>query len=121
MNDQEQLRPDIVSNRVYNDDMIKGRWLEVKGGVRKLWGELTDDELEETKGDMTSVAGLIQRKFGEGRESIQQKLDGIFREFHDREVEEDAGLDDSEENERNKLASESSIDAANRNLRERQI
>ena len=38
-----------------NENTIKGKWLEIKGDVRKAWGKLTDDELEQTKGDMTAI------------------------------------------------------------------
>lgn len=30
----------------------KSKWLEIKGGVQKACGKLTDDELEKFKGDM---------------------------------------------------------------------
>ena len=131
MKNQDQTRPDIVSSRVYNEDKVKGQWSEVKGGVRKLWGQLTDDELEETKGDMTSITGLIQRKFGESKASIQEKLDGIFQEFQNQNKDEvddmdhDQSLDEYDKDEIHRMESESPsespIDAANRNTRERQL
>lgn len=114
MNNQEQLRPDVVHNRVFNNDIVKGRWKEFKGGVRQLWGQLTDDELEETKGEMTSIAGLIQRKYGESKESVEEKLDGVFKNFYDEEAEREIEEEDN-------FPSESPIDAANRNARERQL
>lgn len=123
MINQDQTRPDVLHNRVYNDDIIKGRWKEFKGGVRKLWGELTDNELEETKGEMTSIAGLIQRKYGESKMSVEQKLDNIFREFYDEEadLEADRGeRDESLEYDRERHQEEA-YDAAYRNPRERQL
>lgn len=123
MNNQDLNRPDVFHNRVYNDDIIKGRWLEIKGGVRKLWGNLTDDELEETKGQITSIAGLIERKYGEARASIDQKLDGVFHQFYDEEATREAAGEDSEDNESydSDMATEDPVDAANRNARERQL
>ncbi len=37
-------------------------------------GNLTDDELETTKGDMGSIAGLIQQKYGTAQEEVRKKL-----------------------------------------------
>jgi uncharacterized protein YjbJ (UPF0337 family) len=123
MVDQDQTRPDVFHNRVYNDDIIKGRWKEVKGGVRKLWGELSDNELEETKGEMTSIAGLIQRKYGESKVSIEQKLDNIFREFYDEEaeLEADRGESDDDQVYDQERQRDEAFDAAYRNPRERQL
>jgi uncharacterized protein YjbJ (UPF0337 family) len=64
-----------------NENTIKGKWLEIKGDVRKAWGKLTDDELEQTKGDMKSIAGLIQQKYGETQESYSDKLSNIVKRF----------------------------------------
>lgn len=123
MINQDQTRPDVFHNRVFNDDMIKGRWKEVKGGVRALWGELTDDELEETKGDLTSIAGLIQRKYGESKKSVQEKLDNVFRSFYDREAggDLDEDLDYDTDEDEDYPRAERAEDAANRNNRERQL
>ena len=64
-----------------NENMIKGKWLEIKGDVQKAWGKLTDDELEQTKGDMKSIGGLIQQKYGQEQGAYGQKLEDIFKRF----------------------------------------
>ena len=61
-----------------NQDIVNGKWLELKGEIRKAWGNLTSDEIEQTKGDITSIAGLVLQKYGEGQEKFQQKLSGIL-------------------------------------------
>lgn len=67
-----------------NENTIKGKWLEIKGDVQKAWGKLSDDELEQTKGDMKSIGGLIQQKYGEAQEVYGKKLSDIFRRFDDK-------------------------------------
>jgi uncharacterized protein YjbJ (UPF0337 family) len=64
-----------------NENTIKGKWLEVKGDIQKAWGKITDDELEKTKGDMKSIGGLIQQKYGESKESTSDKLSEMFKRF----------------------------------------
>ena len=64
-----------------NKDIVKGKWLEIKGEVQKAWGKLTNDELDKTEGDMKAVAGLIQQKYGETKDGFQGQLDGIYGRF----------------------------------------
>lgn len=66
-----------------NENTIKGKWLEIKGDIQKAWGNLTDDELEKTKGDMKSIQGLIQQKYGQAQGNYESKLSDIFKRFED--------------------------------------
>lgn len=47
-----------------NEEMIKGKWNEIKGDIKAQWGKLTDNELDQASGNLTSVAGLIQQRYG---------------------------------------------------------
>lgn len=64
-----------------NQDQIMGKWTEIKGELRKTWGNITDDEFERTKGDVQSITGLIQQKYGESKENLKDKVDGIFNSY----------------------------------------
>ncbi len=64
-----------------NEDVLKGKWREIKGEVQKTWGKLTDDELEKTKGDYGAIRGLVQQRYGEAREKYDDKLSDIFNRF----------------------------------------
>ena len=64
-----------------NKNQIKGKWTEIKGGIRNLWGKLTDDELEATKGDIESIGGLVRNKYGETQEEVKLKLEKLFDSF----------------------------------------
>ncbi len=68
-----------------NKNIVNGRWLEIKGDIQKTWGKLTDDELEETKGEMKSIGGLIQKKYGQTEEAYDEKVKAIFARFSDKE------------------------------------
>lgn len=56
-------------------DFAEGSWKQMKGKVRKRWGKLTDDELEQVKGDRDQMIGLIQRKYSIGREEAEKQVD----------------------------------------------
>jgi len=49
-----------------------GEWNELKGRVRQRWGEFTDDEFEETEGQIEKLIGLIQQKTGETRAQVEE-------------------------------------------------
>ena len=61
-----------------NSDQFKGKWTEMKGEVLNSWGKLTHDELDETKGNVAAIAGLIQQRYGDAKEAISDKLSAIF-------------------------------------------
>ena len=70
-----------------NENMIKGKWLEIKGDIQKAWGKLTDDELEKAKGDFKSIGGLIQAKYGKAQENYQKRLSEIFKRHENKKEE----------------------------------
>ncbi|MFN3454064.1 MAG: CsbD family protein [Pseudobdellovibrio sp.] len=64
-----------------NENTIKGKWLEIKGELQKAWGKITDDEFEQTKGDMKAIGGLIQQKYGNAQTDYERKLSDIFNRY----------------------------------------
>ena len=58
-----------------NQQVLQGNWHEIRGKLRKKWGQLTNDDLQSFDGNIDHLLGLIQRKTGEGREAIEQFLD----------------------------------------------
>jgi uncharacterized protein YjbJ (UPF0337 family) len=75
-----------------NENVVKGKWLEIKGDVQKAWGKLTNDELDKTKGDMKSISGLIQQKYGKSQGDYEKKLSNIFNKF---EKKKDEAIDET--------------------------
>ena len=67
-----------------NKDLMNGKWTEIKGEIRKMWGDITGDELEQSKGNLTSISGLIQQKYGHKKEEVSAKLDGIMARFNNK-------------------------------------
>lgn len=67
-----------------NETTLKGKWLEIKGEIQKTWGKLTADELEQTKGDVKSISGLIMQKYGEQSEKFQTQLSAIVEKYSDK-------------------------------------
>ena len=53
----------------------EGRWEQLVGRTKKLWGQLTDDDLMQAKGDYEQLLGVIKSKTGKTREQIEKALD----------------------------------------------
>lgn len=51
-----------------NKDTLKGQWKQLKGQVRKQWGKLTDDDLDQIHGDAEILAGKIQERYGHAKD-----------------------------------------------------
>ncbi len=64
-----------------NEDIIKGKWKEIKGEIKTLWGKVTDNELDKTTGKLESIVGIIQQRYGSNKEEIQNKLHSIISKF----------------------------------------
>ena len=47
-----------------NEDILKGKWQEIKGRVKEKWGKLTDNDLGEIEGKGEKLLGLLQKKYG---------------------------------------------------------
>lgn len=52
----------------------EGRMDQLKGKARKIWGVLTDDELDQAQGDYERTIGVIKEKTGVAREEIERLL-----------------------------------------------
>ena len=57
-----------------NQQTLEGHWNEIKGKLRSKWGQLTNDDVAHFEGDVDRLVGLIQRKTGEARTSIEDYL-----------------------------------------------
>ena len=58
-----------------NEATLKGQWLQIKGQVRKQWGKLTDDEIDQVQGDAEILLGKLQQRYGFTREQAEQELE----------------------------------------------
>ena len=56
-------------------DKIAGNWKQFKGNVKTQWGKLTDDDLEQVKGQRDVLAGKIQERYGIAKDEANRQLD----------------------------------------------
>ena len=53
-----------------NSTEVKGNWNELKGKIKKEYGDLTDDDLKYEEGKDEEMLGRLQQKIGKGREEL---------------------------------------------------
>jgi uncharacterized protein YjbJ (UPF0337 family) len=58
-----------------NEDTLKGQWNQVRGQLRKQWGRLTDDDIDQIKGDRDILLGKLQEYYGKNREQNERDLE----------------------------------------------
>lgn len=62
-----------------NADIIKGKWNEFKGKVKEKWGDITDDEFLQIEGNADKIYGVLQQRYGLGRDEAKKTLDEISK------------------------------------------
>ena len=60
-----------------NRDQVAGNWLQIQGKAKKIWGELTDDDVKKAEGSADKLYGIIQERFGDTKEAIKERLNMV--------------------------------------------
>ena len=58
-----------------NQEQFKGSWDQLKGGLKKQWGILTDDDLLQIGGDLDRFNGTIEKRYGQMKEQVSKWAD----------------------------------------------
>jgi uncharacterized protein YjbJ (UPF0337 family) len=58
-----------------SQDILKGKWKELKGQVKARWGKLTDDDLGRIEGRRDQMIGLLQQRYGYAKREAEEELD----------------------------------------------
>jgi uncharacterized protein YjbJ (UPF0337 family) len=56
-----------------NQDILTGKWKQMRGQVKQWWGKLTDDDLDRAQGKSEQMIGLLQQKYGYAREKAEEE------------------------------------------------
>ena len=58
-----------------NEDILKGKWRQIKGEVKSRWGKLTDDDVDRVEGDAEKLIGRVQERYGYQRDEAKREVD----------------------------------------------
>lgn len=64
---------------VMNWDRIEGRWKQLKGSARRMWGRLTESDLDMIAGRKDVLVGKIQERYGIAKESAERQVHAWYR------------------------------------------
>ena len=57
------------------NDILQGKWHELKGQVRQQWGKLTDDDMTRLSGKTEELAGVLQQRYGYAKAQAHTEID----------------------------------------------
>jgi uncharacterized protein YjbJ (UPF0337 family) len=56
------------------NDILLGKWHELKGQVRQQWGKLTDDDLLLLSGKTEELSGVLQQRYGYDKAKAETEI-----------------------------------------------
>ena len=66
-----------------NEDIIQGKWNQIKGEAQKRWGKLTQDNIDQVEGSRTKLLGLIQESYGVAKDEAEKQIKDWERSYED--------------------------------------
>jgi uncharacterized protein YjbJ (UPF0337 family) len=69
-----------------NDDILQGKWAQLKGRVKEQWGKLTDDDIDVIAGKRDQLVGKIQESYGIGKDEAEKQVDTWGSSFRDEDL-----------------------------------
>jgi uncharacterized protein YjbJ (UPF0337 family) len=82
------LEQQIASRRIdlnATQDILLGRWHELRGQVRQKWGKLTDDDFTRLSGKTEELVGILRQRYGYGEAQAEKEIHDWLRS-HDLRV-----------------------------------
>lgn len=67
-----------------NENILEGKWKQLRGTIRERWGELTDDELDQIAGKRDRLAGLLQERYGYTQMEAEQQINDFLAEWDEK-------------------------------------
>ena len=67
-----------------NQDILAGKWKQMRGELKTWWGKLTDDDVDRIGGQKDKLIGLIQERYGYTREQAEQEIERRLQEYGDK-------------------------------------
>jgi len=58
-----------------NQDILAGKWKQVRGKAKQAWGRLTDNDLDRINGQAEELIGKLQEVYGYSREQAENEVE----------------------------------------------
>lgn len=70
-----------------NKHTLAGKWHQISGAVKKQWGRLTDDDIQQIDGDAERLYGRLQERYGIARDEAERRFKDFERDLDGRSAE----------------------------------
>ena len=57
-----------------NQDIIQGKWTQLKGSLKAKFGKLTDDDLSRAEGTHQYLVGRLQERYGWQKDQAEREI-----------------------------------------------
>ena len=57
-----------------NQDIIQGKWTQLKGSLKTKFGKLTDDDLSQANGNRQYLVGKLQERYGWQKDQADREI-----------------------------------------------
>jgi uncharacterized protein YjbJ (UPF0337 family) len=64
-----------------NQDVLKGKWKQMRGQVKQWWGDLTDDDLDQIDGSTDKLIGRLQERYGYAKADAEKEVNRRLKTF----------------------------------------
>ena len=64
-----------------SQDIIKGDWKQLKGSIKKWWGDLTEDDITKIDGSFDKLVGAVQERYGYAKERALDEVNRHIEEY----------------------------------------
>jgi uncharacterized protein YjbJ (UPF0337 family) len=58
-----------------NQDILQGKWEQLKGEVLVKWGKLTNDDIDQIEGQREKLVGKLRERYGLARDRAERDVD----------------------------------------------
>ena len=55
--------------------ILEGRWKQLRGEAKRMWGKLTDDDLDRAGGNRDKLVGSLQERYGWEKDHASNQFD----------------------------------------------
>ncbi len=69
-----------------NNDILAGKWKQLRGEVQRRWGKLTNDDLDQINGSYDKLTGKLQEHYGHTRDAVDREMKKLERAAADAEA-----------------------------------
>jgi len=67
-----------------NEDILLGKWNQLKGEIRQAWGRLTDDDMQRIEGSREKLGGILQERYGYSKDQALENIADFLERMEDK-------------------------------------